>query len=112
MGRKSFGPFHFEARPTKGRAAINASYARRVPWVPKIITDARTGHLWGNGGRVGGLIRPPFDRTHGPGVHYSKHSHTIVDPDFMRSYVVRNLCAKLESIGERNGRLRLRARQH
>jgi hypothetical protein len=40
------------------------------------------------------------------------HTHTTVDPDFMRSYVVRMLCAKRESIGNTNDCLRLRAREH
>jgi hypothetical protein len=33
--------------------AINARSARRRAMVPNIIADARTGHLWGNGGWIG-----------------------------------------------------------
>jgi hypothetical protein len=61
--------------------------------VPDIITNPRTAIFRA---MAGGLNAPTCDRTNGR-CALIKPFAQFIDPDFMRSYVVHNVCAKLES---------------
>jgi hypothetical protein len=73
------------------RGPINADRAGGVA-VPDIITDAPAAIFRA---MAGGSDGPAFGQTHGR-CALVKHTHTTLEADIMRSYVVRNICAQLE----------------
>ena len=68
------------------------------------------GHLWGAGTAS---YQTGTNARGRAGLCVNQNIRTLpLNPDFMRSYCVRTICAKPGSIGNTNGHLWLRARQH